>query len=161
LIAVAAVAAVIDDAGADLAPVARVVSIGALLAAGVGVIGAVPAAGPITAALLGGAYLLARAGDATLDPLLVPVAIALFVVAELVAWSAEEREARRPGVRVGVRAQRLVQAAAFGGAAALGVTAIATAPVPNDLAVAAVGVAALALTAGVVATLARHRSADE
>ena len=140
---------------------ARGLCLAAVIAASIGVVGAVPAAGPITAASLGAGYVVAQVGaDATIDPRLVPLAIALFAVAELVAWSAEERAARPPGARPRVRAQRLVEAAAAGGAAALGVAAVVTTAPPNDLAVAAVGVAALALTAGVIATLARPRSGD-
>lgn len=128
-------------------------------AAAAGVVGALPQLGVVAALLSGAAFCLTRIdGEGTLDARVVPVAAALLLLAELVAWSAEAKVAAPPGVppasRLGVLA---LTVAGAGGITAL-VAAVVTAPLGDDLALAALGAAGVALVAALVLGLARSVS---
>lgn len=159
LLLTAGFAVTIVGGDTELAPAVAGLAAFAVLAALAGAAGGWPSTGPLVALALGAAFVLTRVGEPrVVDARAVPAAIVLFLLAELVAWSAEERNARPPGVPPLLRVRRLAVNTALGGAASLLVGAAAVAPAIDDLGLAAIGVASVAVVAVVVSGVLRSRS---
>lgn len=152
-------AATLAGTDAELGAVAAGLGGFAVVTAMVGAGAGWPSTGPIVSLALGAGFAVTRVGEPrVVDSRAVPAAIVLFVIAELVAWAAEEREARPPGVVPLARLQRLALNTAIGGVATLLVGAAAVAPAVDDLGLAAIGVAGIAVVAAVVSGVLRGRS---
>ena len=162
--AVVATVAAAVLAAADPGPLADVVRmLGALstAAAVVGVVGGFAAWGSITAFLLGAAFVATLHGEASVVDARTPaMAAAVLVAAELVTWAAEQRShgttvagatVPRPLFLIGCGVAAFVVASLLGAVVAL--------PVGRDLAVTAIGAAAVAAVTVVLVGLARGRAA--
>ena len=155
----AAFAATLAGTDAELGAVAAGLGMLGVAVAIVGAAAGWPSTGVIVALALGAGFAVTRVGEPrVVDPRGVPAAIVLFLIAELVAWAAEERDARPPGVAPLARLQRLALNTSIGGVAALLVGAAAVAPAVDDLGLAAMGVAGVAVVAAVVSGVLRSRS---
>lgn len=166
IVGVAAVVATLVASGivvADPGPLVllvRCVAGLAVVGSLVGVIGGFPAWGTTTAGLLGVAYVVTlHERGPVLDARTPVVAASLLLVAELVTWSAEQRTAGR--VVAGAAVPRPVVLLGCGlGAylAALALSTVVTVPVGRDLALTALGAAAVAVVTAVVVDLAKGRA---
>jgi hypothetical protein len=126
----------------------------------VGVVGGFPAWGTVTAGTLGAAFVATLHERATvLDGRTPLVAAALLLVAELVTWAAEQRSAGRTVAGATVPPPVALLLCGLGAyLAGLFLTAAATLPVGRDLALTALGAAAVAVVTGIVVTMARGRT---
>jgi hypothetical protein len=158
-VAAAALAAVLVlglDTGGSLGGLVAMLGWAGVGVAVAGVVGAWPQLGPVAALLVGAAFCVTRFEEpGALDARVVPLAAALLLLAELVAWSCEAQTAAPPGVPAPTRLAVLGITVAVGGGVTALVAAVVTAPIHDDLAVAALGGAALALVTVVGVGLAR------
>ena len=160
-VAAAGLAAIV--AVADPGPLTLVVQLlaGAGVAAAlVGTIAGLPAWGTVTALLLGAAFVTTLHERGTLVDARTPVmAAALLLVAELVTWAAEQRTAGTvvPGTAV-PRPVLLLACTITAYLAGLLLTSVVRLPIGRDLAITALGVAAVALVTATLVTLARGRA---
>lgn len=164
--AVAVVATAIAGAlvAAEPGPLDVVVRVLALVAVGgalLGVVGGFPAWGTVTAGVLGTAFLTSlHERPAIIDARTPVVAASLLLVAELVTWAAELRDAGHTVAGAAVPRPVVLLLCGLGAyLSALFFAAIVTLPVGRDLALTALGAAAVAVVTSVVVTLARGRSA--
>lgn len=161
-VAVVVTVAAAAIAAADPGPLAEVVRVlGALstAAAVVGVVGGFAAWGSLTALLLGASFVATLHDRApVIDARTPAMAAAVLVAAELVTWAAERRS---QGMTVpGAAVPRPLLLTGCGVAAfvvASLLAAVAALPVSRDLAVTAIGAAAVAAVTAVLVSLARGR----
>ena len=131
-----------------------------LVAAVAGVGFAVPSLGPAAAVLLAAAFVatLADRGRA-LDARTPLVAAGLLLVAELVAWSAEARDAGTIVPGAGLPRSAVLAAIAAGAwAATVALAAVVTLPFGRDLAYTAAGALAVAAVTALLLGLAQRRA---
>jgi hypothetical protein len=147
----------------DPGPLDALVQAVAALAVGaavVGVVGGFPAWGSVTALVLG-AELVATLHDrpAILDARAPVMAAGLLLVAEIVTWAAELREAGTTVAGAPVPRAVVLLAAVVGAyVAALALAGAVSLPVGRDLSLTALGAASVALVTVVLVGLARART---
>jgi hypothetical protein len=149
-------------AGASASTDGRLASLAATLAwigvafVSVAVVAGWPSVGIAGALLLGAGFVATRfEASSGLDRRAVVLGPALLLLCELVAWSADARTSRPPGVRPATRALTIGAAIALAGALTAVVAAVTTMPIGDALGLAAVGATAVVLVAGAIVSSAR------
>lgn len=149
---------VIADPG-PLAPLVTVMAGLAVVGAVVGVVSGLPSWGSGTAGVLGAAFVVTLHDRPSVVDARTPVmAAAVLLVAELVTWAAEQRTAGT--VVPGAVPRPIVLLGCVLGASLAGLllTSVVSLPIGRDLALTALGAAAVAGVTAVVISLARSRA---